>query len=239
MNTDTITGILAHPTRVRYAVLALVFSAAFITYLDRVCISVAAPLMQSDLHLNNIQFAWVFTVFYIAYGVMELPSAWLGDRWGQRRMLIRIVSGWSIFTILTGTVRSFGALLITRTVFGGAEASWHSPGSARVSWIGCVTTCPNSKTTTARRWRSRWARRRSREISDPRERVLRFRCCRISGRTVASARTMACSTMTPATRIGAPSSSIGTGSSGFAEMNGPGEARDQRLWTDALAALRA
>ncbi len=25
----------------------------------------------------------------------------------------------------------------------------------------------------------------------------------------------------------------------FAEMNGPGEARDQRLWTDALAALRA
>jgi ACS family glucarate transporter-like MFS transporter len=54
----------------------LVFSGAFITYLDRVCISVAGPLMQSDVHLNNIQFAWVVTVFYISYGVMELPSAW-------------------------------------------------------------------------------------------------------------------------------------------------------------------
>ena len=110
------------PTRVRYAVLALVFSAAFITYLDRVCISVAAPLMQSDLRLTQIQFGWVFTVFYIAYGVMELPSAWMGDRWGQRRMLIRIVSCWSVFTILTGAVRGFGMLLITRTVFGAAEA---------------------------------------------------------------------------------------------------------------------
>jgi MFS family permease len=100
----------------------MVFSAGFITYLDRVAISVAAPLMQADLGLSQIQFGWVFTVFYIAYGVMELPSAWLGDRWGQRLMLARIVSGWSLFTILTGAVQSFNALLITRTVFGAAEA---------------------------------------------------------------------------------------------------------------------
>src|ERR1051325_2474117 len=110
------------PTRVRYAVLAMVFSAAFITYLDRVAISVAAPLMQSDLHLSQMQFGWVFTVFYLAYGLLEMPSAWLGDRWGQRRMLIRIVSSWSLFTILTGSVRSFGSLLATRAIFGAAEA---------------------------------------------------------------------------------------------------------------------
>ena len=94
-----------HPTRTRYAVLLFVYIAAFITYLDRVCISVAAPAMQHDLGLSQIQFAWVFTVFYIAYGVCEMPTAWLGDRWGHRRMLIRIVGGWSLFTILTGMVR--------------------------------------------------------------------------------------------------------------------------------------
>jgi ACS family glucarate transporter-like MFS transporter len=110
------------PTGARYAVAALVFAAAFITYLDRVCISVAAPLMQADLGLSQLQFGWVFTVFYIAYGVCELPTAWLGDRWGQRRMLIRIVSCWSIFTILSGVVRNFGTLLVTRTIFGMAEA---------------------------------------------------------------------------------------------------------------------
>ena len=85
------------PTRIRYAVLAFVFAAAFITYLDRVCISVAAPAMQADLHLSQLQFAWVFTVFNFAYGVFEIPTAWLGDRWGQRLMLIRIVGGWSLF----------------------------------------------------------------------------------------------------------------------------------------------
>ena len=110
------------PTRTRYAVLFFVYAAAFITYLDRVCISVAAPAMQADLGLSQIQFAWVFTVFYIAYGVFEIPTAWLGDRWGQRRMLIRIVGCWSLFTIFTGMVRSLATLLITRTVFGAAEA---------------------------------------------------------------------------------------------------------------------
>jgi MFS family permease len=46
----------------------------------------------------------------------------LGDRWGQRRTLVRIVTCWSIFTILTGAVRQFGALLATRFIFGAAEA---------------------------------------------------------------------------------------------------------------------
>ena len=117
-----IAGGVPRPTRTRYAVLLFVYLAAFFTYLDRVCISVAAPVMQHDLGLSQIQFAWVFTVFYIAYGVCEMPTAWLGDRWGQRRMLIRIVGGWSLFTILTGMVRNLATLLTTRFVFGAAEA---------------------------------------------------------------------------------------------------------------------
>src|SRR4051812_35287673 len=78
--------------------------------------------MQRELGLSQIQFAWVFTVFYIAYGVCEIPSSWLGDRWGQRRMLIRIVGCWSLFTMLTGMARTLGTLLMTRAVFGAAEA---------------------------------------------------------------------------------------------------------------------
>ena len=109
-------------SRVRYAVLLLVYSAAFITYLDRVCISVAAPAMQADLGLSQLEFAWVFTVFILAYGIFEIPTAWLGDRWGQRLMLIRIVGCWSVFTILTGFARSLPVLLATRAAFGAAEA---------------------------------------------------------------------------------------------------------------------
>lgn len=122
MAESTVAPAAQRPTHVRYAVLLLACTAAFITYLDRVCISVAAPSMQADLGLSQLQFAWVFTVFYIAYALFEVPTAWLGDRWGQRLMLIRIVGCWSVFTVLTGVARTLPVLLLTRTVFGAAEA---------------------------------------------------------------------------------------------------------------------
>ncbi len=106
----------------RHAVLLFVFLAAFITYLDRVCISVAAPLMQRDLGLSAVEMGWVFTAFYVAYAIFEMPASWAGDRWGQRKTLIRIVGGWSLFTMLTGMVRGYASLLAIRFLFGGAEA---------------------------------------------------------------------------------------------------------------------
>src|SRR5436190_3661991 len=124
------------PTRTRYAVLVFVYLAAFITYFDRVCLSVAAPAMQADLGISQVQFGWVFTVFYIAYAIFEMPTAWLGDRWGQRRMLVRIVGCWSLFTILTGLTRSLMTLLMTRTVFGAAEAgAFPTLSRALARWV--------------------------------------------------------------------------------------------------------
>lgn len=107
---------------IRYSVLGFVFLAAFITYLDRVCISVAAPAIQADLRLSQIEMGWVFTAFYVAYAIFEIPAAWMGDRWGQRRTLIRIVGGWSLFTMLTGLVRGYASLLVVRFLFGAAES---------------------------------------------------------------------------------------------------------------------
>jgi ACS family glucarate transporter-like MFS transporter len=65
---------------------------------------------------------YVFSIFAAAYGLFEIPTGWLGDRWGQRKMLTRIVVCWSIFTALTGVVRSYAALIATRFIFGMAEA---------------------------------------------------------------------------------------------------------------------
>jgi len=103
-------------------VLALVFSAAVITYLDRVCLSAAAPSIRSDLGLTQVEMGYVFSIFNLAYGLSEVPAGWLGDRWGQRLMMFRIVGGWSVFTMLTGAVRSYASLLAVRFVFGCAEA---------------------------------------------------------------------------------------------------------------------
>ncbi len=78
--------------------------------------------MSRDLGLTSMQMGYVFSAFALSYAVFEIPAGWWGDRVGQRSVLTRIVSGWSIFTILTGLARSYPALLITRFFFGGAEA---------------------------------------------------------------------------------------------------------------------
>jgi MFS family permease len=78
--------------------------------------------MMGDLRLSNIQMGYVFGVFALAYGLVEIPAGWLGDRLGQRRMLTRIVLCWSAFTALTGAATNFAGLIITRFVFGAAEA---------------------------------------------------------------------------------------------------------------------
>lgn len=112
----------ARRTNARRIVLLFAFSAAFITYLDRVCISAAAPSMTADLGLSTTQMGYVFSIFALAYGVFEIPMGWLGDRTGQRSLLTRIVGGWSVFTVLTGVVRGYWSLLAVRFVFGAAEA---------------------------------------------------------------------------------------------------------------------
>jgi MFS family permease len=93
-----------------------------ITYLDRVCIAAAAPGMMADLGLTTMQMGYAFSAFALAYGIFEAPMGWLSDRYGQRRVLTRIVACWSVFTALTGAVSGLWTLLGVRFVFGAAEA---------------------------------------------------------------------------------------------------------------------
>ncbi len=110
------------PTHARRTVLLLAFLVSVITYLDRVCISVAAPSMTTDLGLSTIEMGYVFSAFALAYGICEIPMGWFGDRYGQRVLLTRIVVCWSVFTVMTGMARSYTVLVATRFLFGAAEA---------------------------------------------------------------------------------------------------------------------
>lgn len=110
------------PTRARYNVLRLTLALAIITYLDRVAISSAAPAIRSELGLSLIQMGWVFSVFTFAYAAFEIPSGWLGDVIGPRKVLTRIVLWWSAFTVLTGAAWNFLSLLVCRFLFGVGEA---------------------------------------------------------------------------------------------------------------------
>jgi len=110
------------PSRARQTVLLFAVTLAVITYVDRVCISQAAPQMQQDLGLTKQQMGWVFTTFSVAYALFEIPGGWLGDRIGPRRVLMRVVAMWSIFTAATGWAWNLPALIACRFFFGMGEA---------------------------------------------------------------------------------------------------------------------
>jgi MFS family permease len=114
----------------RYRVLLLLFTLSMITFLDRVCLSVAGPRMQSELHLAPQTWGWVVGVFSLSYGIFQIPTGTLGDRIGARRVLSAIVLWWSAFTSFTGLASSVYPLLGVRFLFGMGEAGAY-PNSSR------------------------------------------------------------------------------------------------------------
>lgn len=119
--------------RTRYRVLGMLVLLSIITYLDRICIVVAAPNMMEDLGISTEAWGWVLSAFFISYGLFEIPTGAAGDRWGQRKMLTRIVVWWSVFTCLTGMVSSYWILLGTRFLFGAGEAGAYPNASGSVA----------------------------------------------------------------------------------------------------------
>src|ERR1700693_4257837 len=112
---------MTNPSIARHRVVGLLVLLFGITYLDRVCISVAGPRIQQELQIGPIGWGWVTGAVTIAYCIFEIPAGILGDRAGPRRVLTRIVLWWSVFTALTGAVVSYYPLLLTRFLFGAGE----------------------------------------------------------------------------------------------------------------------
>ena len=123
----------------RHRVLGFLFLLSVITYIDRVCISVAGKTIQEDMGIAPEKWGWILGAFAISYAAFEIPSGSMGDRIGPRKVLTRIVIWWSAFTSLTGVVRSFPALLGVRFLFGAGEAGAYPNSSAAISrWFPFV-----------------------------------------------------------------------------------------------------
>jgi MFS family permease len=106
----------------RHWVVVFAVTLAILAYIDRVCISYAAPLISADLGFDRQQMGAVFSAFALAYALFEIPGGWLGDRMGPRRVLLRITLWWSAFTAITGGMWNFSSMLIARFLFGAGEA---------------------------------------------------------------------------------------------------------------------
>src|SRR5215468_10240176 len=135
---------MLRPTRYRFLVLLVLCSLAFLTYLDRICIMrvqgdierdlgfteltgrddqwLGAHALESDVQARakaardraTARMSWVFAAFVAGYALFEVPAGWLGDRWGARVVIFRIVLCWSFFTAATGGVKGIAALFSSR-----------------------------------------------------------------------------------------------------------------------------
>jgi MFS transporter, ACS family, glucarate transporter len=110
------------PTRTRHWVVVFAVTLAVLSYIDRVSISKAAPYIMHDLGLTKTEMGRVFSAFALAYALAEIPSGWMGDKYGARGVLMRIVLWWSAFTASVTVMWSATSLWINQLLFGAGEA---------------------------------------------------------------------------------------------------------------------
>jgi ACS family hexuronate transporter-like MFS transporter len=111
-------------------VLALLFSATAINYLDRQALSVVAPVLEKQISLSSMDYSHVIFVFLLGYTISQALAGWLIDKTGTRFGMWLCVATWSVVSMLHGLsvgVVSFG---IFRFLLGLAEAgNW--PGAVK------------------------------------------------------------------------------------------------------------
>jgi MFS transporter, ACS family, glucarate transporter len=88
------------PVRVR--IMAVMFALPFISYLLRNALSAAAPGIGDEYSLSAQQLGWIIGSFNFSYGLSQIPSGMLGDKFGPRLALAICALTWGVLTFLTG-----------------------------------------------------------------------------------------------------------------------------------------
>src|SRR5262245_35735361 len=104
--------------RLRWWIVGLVFLATVINFLDRQTIAVLGPVITTDLHLTNTEFASITTWFLVAYTLSQGLSGKIYDRVGTRRGFIISIIIWSGAAMAHATARGLASLSFFRFILG-------------------------------------------------------------------------------------------------------------------------
>jgi len=106
----------------------------FVAYVDRVNISVAAPLIKKDLALTPIELGLIFSAFAYPYAAMQIAGGWAADRFGPRLVLAALSLLWAAGTILTGVSRSVASFVAFRLLVGIGEGGAFPTATRAFTW---------------------------------------------------------------------------------------------------------
>ena len=124
------------PTATRWIIVALLFFAAVLNYVDKNTLSLLAPTIQKDLGLTDQDYANIQNAFQVAYTIALLASGVIVDRLGSRLGLALFVGWWSLANVLTGLARSAASLAGFRFLLGLGEAgNWTASPKAVSEWF--------------------------------------------------------------------------------------------------------
>ncbi len=120
----------------RWFIIALVFLAAVLNYIDRQTLSVLAPTIQADLGLDESDYANIVNIFLVAYTISYLVSGRMVDRLGTRMGMAVFVAFWSVSNMLTAAAHGFRSLGIFRFALGLGEAGvWPAASKSVSEWF--------------------------------------------------------------------------------------------------------
>ncbi|MBP2627799.1 MAG: major facilitator superfamily 1 [Firmicutes bacterium] len=108
-------------TNFRWSLAILMFFIAFISYMDRVNLSVATPTIMQEFSFNKMDMGLLQTAFFLGYALMQIPGGIMSEYFGHRRVLAGSAIWWSVFTALTAFCSSFTGFVAVRALFGMGE----------------------------------------------------------------------------------------------------------------------
>ncbi|MBV6752210.1 MFS transporter [Pseudomonas chlororaphis] len=105
----------------RWKIAGLLFFAGMLNYLDRAALSVVAPLLKTELHIDDAQMGFIFSSFFIGYCALCFVGGWAADTYGPKKVFAWAAGVWSLFCGLTAIITGYVHLLIFRVLFGMGE----------------------------------------------------------------------------------------------------------------------
>jgi EmrB/QacA subfamily drug resistance transporter len=114
-------------TRSRQIWTSIVTSVAlFMVTLDNLVVTTALPSIRVDLHADLAALGWTVNAYTLAFAVLLLPAAALGDRIGRRRVFAGGLAAFTLASAAAALAPSIGALIAARA-FQGASAAFVMP----------------------------------------------------------------------------------------------------------------
>jgi len=114
----------------RWIIVALLFMATGLSFLDRQVLSLAIIKIKDEFHMTDVEYGWINTAFLLSYAIMFTLGGWLIDRFGTRVGLAVSVGLWSLSSAMHGLVQNIWQLGTARFFLGLGEGGAF-PGAAK------------------------------------------------------------------------------------------------------------